>query len=52
MLFQNSCVVPFGMTAIVSFFFAVVGAAEFVHPIATNASKMIKKILFILFSSF
>src|SRR5689334_21053365 len=40
MLFQNSCVVPFGITAIVSFFLFAPGALAPVQLTAATASKI------------
>src|ERR1043166_9342681 len=40
MLFQNSCVVPFGITAIVNLFLLAVGAWAFMQLMAATASKL------------
>src|SRR5215218_9285689 len=49
MLFQNSCVVPFGMTAIVSFFF-VAGDGPLVQLTSRHTSSTKRNLRIIRFS--
>src|SRR6185295_1431157 len=46
MLFQNSCVAPFGMTAMVSFFFALLPGVQAISKVRTSNNTSNLRMMF------